>query len=263
MKKEFYNGLLTFLMTSSVCLTSCVEEVMMAQANGEAEVRIELNVDTQFGPETKAVDENSYKDINTYQIEIRKNDANGEIVKNGLYNTFTEVKLQRGNYYIKAYKGAEHVSSQDEFYAVGSTSFSIVDENPKNISFTCEPTCAKCQVSFDANMDEYFSDYYVTYSTAALGSNPVSSTKTNTAPWYLKVNDNEEVKATIHLTRKSDGKTNTGEWKYTLSPNKGWTLKIKANNNTSEGNLGITITIDEGTNDIPIKIEVPSDWINN
>ena len=262
MKKEFYNGLLAFLMTSSVCLTSCVEEVMMAQANGEAEVRIELNVDTQFGPVTKAVDEN-YTDINTYQVEIRKNDATGEIVKNGLYNTFTEVKLQRGNYYIKAYKGAEHVSSQDEFYAVGSTSFSIVDENTKNISFTCEPTCAKCQVSFDANMDEYFSDYYVTYSTMALGSSTVNSTKANTAPWYLKVNDNEEVKATIHLTRKSDGKTNTGEWKYTLSPNKGWTLKIKANNNTSEGNLGITITIDEGTNDIPINIEVPSDWIKN
>ena len=261
---KFYKGLIGLFLACGGLLNSCVmEDDVIAKAE-KADVQIELSASTDFEPTTKAVNENDYKNIGAYKVEIRKSDANGEIVKQDLYSALsTGVTLPRGNYYIKAYKGTEHVASQDEFLAVGSTAFSIVDESTKTISFTCEPTCAKCQVVFDENMNEYFSDYYVTYSTAALGSNTVRYTKTDTAPWYLKVNANEEVKATIHLTRKSDSKTNTGEWKYTLSPNKGWTLKIKANNNISEANMGITITLDEGTNDIPINIEVPSDWIKN
>lgn len=264
MKKEFYNGLLAILLTSSVCLTSCVEEEMMAQAKGEAEVRIELNADAAFGTGTKAVNEDDYKKLDSYQVEIRKNDRNGDLVKSGLFSELkNEFKLERGNYFLKAYKGAEHAASRNEFYVADSTSFSILREDALTINLTCVPSCAKCQVAFDANMDEYFSDYYITYSTVALGNSTVKWAKDDSEPWYLKVNKNETVKATIHLTRKSDGKTNTGEWSYALSPNQGWTLKVAANNNVSEGNLGITITIDEGTNDIPIKIEVPSDWINN
>lgn len=261
---KYYKGLVALFLICGGCFTSCMEEELTAGTAKEAEVRIALDVDAKFSPQTKAVDENDYRNMDNYQVEIRKNDRNGDLVKSGLFSELKEeFSLERGNYFLKAYKGAEHVASRDEFYAADSTSFSILSAGTQTINLTCVPSCAKCQVVFDANMDEYFTDYYITYSTVALGNNTVKWAKGDTEPWYLKVNKNEIVKATIHLTRKSDGKTNTGEWSYALSPNQGWTLKVRANYNVSEGDLGITITIDEGTNDIPIEIEVPSDWINN
>ena len=264
MKKEFYYGLLGLSLAFGGLLTSCVMEEETLTKSGEATVRIELNADAAFGPGTKAVNESDYTNINNYQVEVRKNDRNGDLVMSGLFSELkNEFKLERGNYFLKAYKGVEHPASRNEFYAADSTSFSILTADTQTIDLTCVPSCAKCQVVFDDNMGEYFSDYYITYSTVALGNSTVKWAKGDSEPWYLKVNKNETVKATIHLTRKSDGKTNTGEWSYALSPNQGWTLKVRANNNVSEGNLGITITIDEGTNDIPINIEVPSDWIKN
>ena len=44
----------------------------------------------------------------------------------------------------------------------------------------------------------------------------------------------------------------------TLSPNQGWTLKVKPNYN--HGQLGLEITIDETTEDKPIDIVIPPTW---
>ena len=79
---RFYKGLLGLFLACGGLLTSCVMEEEMITKAGQATVRIELDADAAFGPETKAVNENDYKNINTYQVEIRKNDAHGDIVKN-------------------------------------------------------------------------------------------------------------------------------------------------------------------------------------
>ena len=44
-----------------------------------------------------------------------------------------------------------------------------------------------------------------------------------------------------------------------MKPNQAWTLNVVPN--VIEGKLILTITIDESTDDKPIDIEVPSDWI--
>lgn len=111
-------------------------------------------------------------------------------------------------------------------------------------------------------MATYFSNYSVIYETEALkatGSTAIWQ-KDDTDPWYLKVNEKgESVTATISFTRLSDGKSASVEKTYTLAPGKSWTLNIAPQDNN--GSLGITVTIDESTDDEEIDIEVPSEWI--
>lgn len=67
------------------------------------------------------------------------------------------------------------------------------------------------------------------------------------------------MKAVITLIDKNS-KTTTIDKSYELSPNEA--LKMKIVPTVSEGNLGITIEIDETTNDIPVDIEIPSEWVD-
>lgn len=111
-------------------------------------------------------------------------------------------------------------------------------------------------------MATYFSNYSVTYETAALSEDgsTVVWQKDNKDPWYLKVkSEGETVKASINFTRISDNKSATVEKTYTLSPGKSWTLNISPQVNN--GDLGINVSIDETTDDEEIDIEVPSEWI--
>ena len=72
--------------------------------------------------------------------------------------------------------------------------------------------------------------------------------------------EGEMVKATIHLTRKDDGTSSQVVKSYSgMKPNQSWTMNIAPHDDN--GSLGITITIDESTEDVIHDIEVPSDWI--
>ena len=112
-------------------------------------------------------------------------------------------------------------------------------------------------------MANYFTAYSITYETETLSAAgaTVNWTQTNTDPWYVKLKaEGEEVKATIHLTRKDDGTSSQVVKSYSgMKPNQSWTMNIAPHDDN--GSLGITITIDESTEDIIHDIEVPSDWI--
>ena len=109
-------------------------------------------------------------------------------------------------------------------------------------------------------MNDYFNNYYVTFTgTKALASGNFTWEKTATDPVYMAVSDTEQLTATIHLVDKDnrvvEGIVRTKEvtagkaWKLTVTP------KVK------EGSIGITIEINGETNDCPIDIEIPSDWV--
>ena len=82
--------------------------------------------------------------------------------------------------------------------------------------------------------------------------------KDETDPLYLKVNKNEEISVNFSLT-STTGKRTTIDKPYPLSPNEALTITVKPI--IDKGNLGITIEINDQTNDIPIDIEIPSDWV--
>lgn len=257
MKKTFLN---LFLMLSiGYCTTSCVSEnndSVFSDGVGS----LSLSVTSDAGFQSRAVNESAYNNTGEYTVQIIDK-GTFQVKKEFLYkNAPQSIELENGSYELKAFFGEEVNASQDKFYVEGVSSFIIQGDNVRaNVS--CKPTCAKLVVNFGDNMSEYFSDYSVAYTTKALKSESnVVWTKDNTAPWYVKVdNSGEAVEAVISFTRKSDNKSASETRTYTMKPGQAWTLNI--NPAVNSGNLGITVTINEETDDEIIDIIVPSDWI--
>ena len=258
MKKTFLN---LFLMLSiGYCTTSCVsEEKDSVLGNGVGALSLSVTSDAKF--KSRAVNESEYSNTQEYTVQIIEKESS-EVKKEFLYKDAPEkIELEIGAYSLKAFYGEESNASQDNFYVEGISSFNI-DGKDISVNVACAPTCAKVIASFASDMSEYFSDYSVVYTTKTLKaeSQTVLWTKDNNYPWYLKVDKaGEDVEAVINFTRKSDGKSSSVTKTYNMAPGKAWTLNVKPSVNN--GNLGISITINESTDDEVIDIIVPSDWI--
>ncbi len=265
MKKKYLFTLLPSLsLAAGLLLGSCASNSEDPLSNGgEGTLRFNISAPLPFqATQTRAVNEEAYKNTDNYTVQII--DGKGETVKEGLYSTIkgTTYKLNNGTYTIKAFYGEESNASQDKFFVTGQTSISVA-ANDQAVNVDCYPTCGRLRANFDSTMDNYFSAYSITYETEALtaAGGAVNWIQTNTIPWYVKLNpQGENVKATIHLTRKDDN-TSTTVTKVNegMKPNQSWTMNIAPHDDN--GSLGITITIDESTTDIEHDIEVPSDWI--
>lgn len=243
--------------------TSCSSNEEISSSDNKGFIQLSVKADATFSvPLSRAVNEENYKDVNNYQVQIL-NSSDNKVVKEyaSLSEVPEKVELNNGSYTLKAFYGTDNDASRTDFYVEGTSSFAIQGE-AQSVTVNCAPVCGKVIANFDPTMVDYFSDYSIIYETKALstaGKTAVWS-KTDTEPWYLKVNKaGEEIKATIQITRKSDNKSSTVEKTYTLAPNKSWTLKIAPQD--SNGSLGIVIEIDESTNDHEVDIEVPSDWV--
>lgn len=254
--------LMSSLLGVAALLTACSQDEngeMPKAATGS--IRLGVSAQAAF---TRAVNENEYTNTDNYTVQILQGEQVKEEFKyaDGKENSY---ELPNGTYTLRAFYNQEYkdvAASRNGFYVEGEQNFQI-QGTETTATVTCEPTCGKLVTKWDAEMGTYFSDYSVTYETAALKaeSKTATWTSTDTEPWYVKLpQEGEDVKATITVTRKSDNKTAEPMVKtYTLKPNKSWTLSIAPVVNN--GNLGLSITINEATNDQEIDITVPSDWI--
>ena len=252
--------LLSCIIGTSLIATSCSSENEVSTNANEGTIHLAVTSDAKFKTNTRAVNESNYANVNNYTVQILN--SSNKVEKEFAYSDAPEkINLNNGSYTLKAFYGEDSNASRNSFYVEGTTTFAV-EGNDKSISVDCAPIHGKAAVNFAKEMATYFSDYSVVYETeslTAIGST-VAWSKADTEPWYLKVNKKGEiVKATIHVTRKSDSKSSTVVKTYTLSPNKSWTLNIAPQDDN--GNLGITITIDESTNDHEIDIVVPSEWL--
>ena len=210
--------------------------------------------------EKLSADFREYKNVANYTVEIVQN---GEVKKSFKYSEKPDsLKLANGTYELKAWHGSESNVSRNNFLVTGSTPFTLQGKDI-TVNVDCKPTCGKLVTKFDtAEMNKFFSNYYVEYETAALKVEGMKAiwAKADTEPYYVKLNpQGENVSATIHYVRFSDGKEQTQKVSYEMLPNKKWTLNIKPKNDS--GNLGVDITIDETTNDKDITIDIPSEWL--
>ena len=238
------------LLGGCLSLASCQQEELggVPVAKGTGTITLELNAQPGFasGSKTKAVDEAAYKDKNGYTLQI----LSGDNIKDEFLfkDRPASIELEEGAYKLKAFYGKEQVVSRNEFYVYGEKAFGVKGgDQDKSVSVECVPTCAKVQVVYDTK--------------ALNGSTTATWAKGDTEPWYLKVDKaGETVKATITLTPKAEYETKEASvvQTKTLSPNQGWTLKVKPNYN--HGQLGLEITIDETTEDKPIDIVIPPTW---
>ncbi|MBQ7180121.1 MAG: DUF4493 domain-containing protein [Bacteroidaceae bacterium] len=272
---------LGILMCSAIGLTtSCLSETKDLEPRSVPEEKetgrlvLDLNADANFAFETRAVDENTYKNTDNYTVNITDNKGVSKF--SGTFATLQTrlpLELDLGSYSITASYGTEQAASRDNFLATGSNTFTISGGNTTSTTVNCTPTAGKVLVEFDSSMDTYCDTYSVDFSgTAALGTSVAHWGKTDTAPYYLAISEaGETVSYTIHITTKDDYAGLNGEDKvtnatatgsFTLQRNKAKKLTIRPNYTpTTEGGLKIEVTIDDSTNDIPIEIEVPVTWI--
>lgn len=261
--RQFLGGLICAL--GGWLLTACSsDEDSLQIPEGKGYVKLNLTADAGF--QTKAVDESDYTKLENYTVQILKD---GNVV-NGMEWNYNEIpdekliELTNGDYVLKAFYGEVYdvPSSRDGIYMEGIKNFNV-NGDQQNLTVECKPVQAKIQVNFDAKMKDYFSDYYVTFETEALGNNKALWGKDDTSPLYLKVNANgEDVVATFTLNKTTGGQATVDPKKYNLKPLDFQTINIAPVVESNTGNVGISITINKETNDEEIEIEIPKDWVN-
>lgn len=216
--------------------------------------------DAGVGFQTKAVDENEYKDVNKYTVQVFKSGQESNPVIEGLYGELeAEYSLQVGQYVLKAFMGEEKPVSTDKLYFYGEQGFEVKEGKIVEAPVTCKPSSVRINVVFDAKMDEYFSDYSLKIETEAQKPSSFEWKKDTVGPVYFKVGKQEEVRVTVNLTNKENVTAKGSVKTYTLSPADALRITLKPVINN--GNLGISITVDETTVDHPVDIIIPGDWV--
>lgn len=253
-----------FLLSGMACvlggllMVSCSSEDDSVQAADGFGV-VKLNLAADLGYQTKAVDESDYEKLENYTVQIRKDEQVVDDCEWKYADVPDLIELKNDTYELRAFYGEEKAASTDQMFVVGSTVFNVNSDQTEQ-TVTCKPTCAKVYVNFDATMDTYFSEYYTEFSgTEALGDSYFVLDK-DKSPVYLAVGDNETVKVVIKMTKKSNSEVVTVERSYTLSPQEYQKITVMPKKNNGE--FGISISIDKGTNDRPVDIEAPDEWVD-
>lgn len=233
---------------------------------------LSLASNTGFSAQTKSLNEADYRVVDNYDVLIV--DANKTKKFEGKYSALkaqlasAPMSLAIGPCSITASYGTESAASRDAFLVTGTTNVNIEGGKNASATLTCSPTCGKIMAAFDAAMATYYSVYNISYTTSAT---TFKWEATDTEPWYAKLDQaGETVHYTIHLEAKEEYLTqinNATESKtditgsFELKRNQAHKLTIKPNYSAPTNELGITITIDDSTNDIEKVIEVPISWI--
>lgn len=266
MKHLYFLQTFCYMLLCAVGFTACSSDAdNVIEENGVGYVSLALNADTGFGAATKAVDESVYGNVENYTVQILKD---GKVVEGMSWNykdMQTElIELTNGSYELKAFYGEVYnvPSTRDGIYMEGIKHFDV-NGDQQLLTVECKPVQAKIQVNFDPKMADYFSDYYVTFETEALGNdNKALWGKDDTSPLYLKVNANGEgVVATFTLNKITGGQANVNPKTYTLKPLDFQTINIAPVVESNTGNVGISITINKDTNDETVNIEIPTEWL--
>lgn len=273
---------LCMMMGVAVLATSCLSEdhdlnpvQEQTQEKQVGQFRINLSADASFSAQTRALNEATYRNTNNYNVQLLSSagavllEAKASELSANLPKT-----LEIGTYTVRAFYGTERNASRNDFRVEGSTTFDIKANENSQVNVNCLPTCGKVLVNFSDDMATYYNDYNVTFGgTTALGSETFAWAKDDADPWYILLGENgESLNYTINLTAKDSylhvdangNKTSaaTATGTFTLQRNRAYKLTVKPNyTQTTEGGLSVTITIDESTNDKPITIEVPVNWI--
>lgn len=254
-----------------VAFCSCSQDLPESR---QGELFLTLDATSHF-PNLRAVNESDYKNTDNYTVVVL--DANG-VEKMNCKGSEVSSKMPLvfpigQSYTVEAYYGEQYkntAASRDGFYVLGKEVVSIDNGEPKRVNVTCTPTCGRIKVNFNTQMATYFSDYKVDFTgTEKLGSNTISWQMNDTAPWYVWLKEGgETINFTITTTTKEEYihadkeavAVRTGT--FNLERNKAYKINVNVNyTETETGGLGIDITIDESTNDIPVDIEVPFDWV--
>ena len=289
MKTKATKAMWMMMLGGSFLFASCLSEdhdfsELQQPDAGKAKFMLDLNVSAEFGTETRAaLDEAAYKNTANYTVQVISAKTSQTVLQclGSELSTNLPKEVDAGSYTIRAFYGAEPASgvSQESFLVTGESSLTLKAKDEKPVTVNCAPTCGKVSVSFDSDMATYYSNYSVDFSgPTALNGQKFTWTKDETAPYYVTLAQNGETVAyAISLSVKDDyaHMDDNGnklepqvllvQNSFNLQRNKAVKLTVKPNYTPAtpetEGQLSITITIDESTNDKEVTFEVPIDWI--
>lgn len=266
--KGMMKMLASWLVAGVVCC-SCDKGTELEPQNEEKQGVLLLTLGTKADFTTRAVVENDYVNTDNYTVVVTDKDGVEKMNCSGSeVSSKMPLIMSVGSYTVKAYYGKEHPASRDEFYVFGETHGTIKADQQEAVEVVCAPTCGRIMVNFDKQLSTYYSNYMVTFKgTKALGGESIEWKKNDAEPWYVLLDEGgETISFTINTTPKEEfinnpqqGNTKTGTFK--LERNKAYKMNITANYTpTIFGEVEISITIDDNTNDIPVDIEVPIEW---
>ena len=230
---------------------------------------LSLSTDANFKGTTRAVVEEPYKNVDNYTVVVTDKDGVEKMNCKGFeVASKMPLTLNLGSYHVQAFYGVEKAYSRDTFYVYGEAYGTLLEYEEETVDIVCTPTCGRISVNFDNSMAEYYSDYNVTFSgTEAMRTESISWLKDDKEPWYVKLNEEGEIISFAITTKTKDEYVNNeqqGDVKkgtFKLYRNKAYKMNISANYTpTNIGDIKISITIDEKTNDKPVDIEVPIEW---
>lgn len=267
MKKHFY------LLKTCLCalavgvLAGCSAEGDDLQlADGMGAVKLSITANTGFDTMTKAITEADYTNYANYTVQIK--DKDDRVVEGCEWtgDALPEemVELKNGTYTLIAYTGEEYEgvgATTEGMYVAGKANINV-NGGQTSATANCIPQCARMTVVFDEKMKDYFNDYYVEFTgTVALGQNKHTWAKDAKDPVYMAIEEDktETVTATIKLVDK-EGKVAEDIVKtYPVSAAKA--VKMNIVPTVEGGSIGIVIEIDDSTNDVPVDIVIPGEWI--
>lgn len=270
---------LTAMFTSCTSERSIDEQFPKDEGSASGKIVLDLSADARFIEQTRAVNEDDYRNTANYTVQLWNNEEPTKFLVNCKYSELNDSmpsSFKPGQYTAKAFFGKDVNCSRNEFYVEDiNNNINVVAGNPTNITLRCKPTAGKLSVSFSSDMATYYDNYEVVFSqAAALAGSSVTWSATDTEPFYVKLNEaGETLRYTINLTAKEDyaytdeqgnKKTNgTVTKEFTLQRNRAYHLTIKPDYNaTTEGGLSIIIDFDLDTNKpIDIPVQVPIDWL--
>lgn len=256
---------------ASTAFTSCISNDLGLETGGS--LNINLNPQNDF-VQTRALSESSYRNTSNYRVKVVSTSNNNIMIDCLTSELGAQLPktLPIGTYEVSAVYGNEHAASRDEFMMKGSSIVTVKGNGTHSVTIDCKPTCGKVSVEFDPSMTTYFSDYSVEFGgTRLLNGSTFVWSKTDSEPWYVGLDSNgESISYTITLKASDEyvfddgsagGDTKMITGSFNLERNCAHKLTVKASYNPgSDGSLGITITVDESTNDTPIDITIPVSW---
>lgn len=257
------------MLCAGFSLSACTSDDGLSSPSktGQGQLVLKLSSGAEFHEDTRTVNLDTYKNTDNYTVKVYDKDGveklnckGSELVQN------LPLTLTIGSYKVVASYGTEHNASRDEFYVEGTAAGTVKAGNQNDPAIvTCTPTCGRISVNFETEMADYFSDYNVQFKgTNALGTNAIAWMKSDTEPWYVKLEENgETITFTINATAKEEYSSN-GTWSGTfiLQRNKAYKVNVKPSPVApGTGNIDLEISIDQTTNDIEKDIEVPVTWI--
>lgn len=272
----------SLIVAASISVTSCLSEEQDFGQKQDAAVFGYVNIDLSSSsvfkacnPSTRSVVESEYENTANYLVEVK--DKDGKTVENCKYSELTSkmpLKIPIGACTINASFGNEQAASRDGFYMFGSNTVNIESDGKVAVNVDCKPTCGKIAVVYDESMADYFDSYTTEFSgTEKLGNSKFSWNQTDVDPYYvaLKNGNGETINYTITLVSKDEYAYSDGEAKkktaivngsFPLKRQDFYTLRVKVNYTpASQGDINLTIEIDDSTEEKEYHWTVPVEWI--